>query len=515
MQFSSRGQGKEDKPAAGWLTVMVEGVADLVQSTLSETAMGLVVVMFFTLSIFTTYLGADPDLFARLAVGKLIFASHEVTSIDPFAFTPKKTLWIDHEWLSGVVFYLVSTIHFAQILFGLKVLLAFLTIYIFLKAQSHLRGTNYPQFTWSLITTIPCAYIWMSTIRSQVFTYLFLAILLLSFVLYEKLQSKRVLLTVPLMMLFWSNAHGGFVVGLGLLGLFVITCAISKVADWRLPGLILALSSIAVLINPYPGFSYLTYIVEAVTMPRPNIDEWSPINPISADALWLNVIVLLIFIGALLDRQVIKLNSILMLLVTMFFAYRHNRLQALFFVTAAVYGEPYFSIAVNRFALLRPKFFKMLGRMFAIFILFATIAVYPRIVIFLLNYSKFKLDLSAFPVQACDFLAAEANLKPPLNNMPYRVLTEFNSGSYVLWRLFPNFQISVDGRYEELYPESTVELNNRALNGNGVEQQQALESINPDYILTTVPDYLSKISGFANSWKIVHQQSPFALIGKK
>lgn len=50
---------------------------------------------------------ADPDLFARVAVGRLVQAHGAIPLIDPFAFTPTLPLWIDHEWLSGVVFWFV------------------------------------------------------------------------------------------------------------------------------------------------------------------------------------------------------------------------------------------------------------------------------------------------------------------------------------------------------------------------------------------------------------------------
>ena len=38
--------------------------------------------------------------------------------------------------------------------------------------------------------------------------------------------------------------------------------------------------------------------------------------------------------------------------------------------------------------------------------------------------------------------------------------TPFAWGSYVSWRLYPNIKISMDGRYETAYPESTFDLNN-------------------------------------------------------
>ena len=47
--------------------------------------------------------GADPDLFARVAMGRLIHTSMSIPMQDPFAYTPVKDIWIDHEWLSGLL----------------------------------------------------------------------------------------------------------------------------------------------------------------------------------------------------------------------------------------------------------------------------------------------------------------------------------------------------------------------------------------------------------------------------
>ena len=65
------------------------------------------VVTVILLSLILSATGADPDLFHRLAAGKLAIQLGKVSTTDSFAFTPKLAEWIDHEWLSGVVFYLL------------------------------------------------------------------------------------------------------------------------------------------------------------------------------------------------------------------------------------------------------------------------------------------------------------------------------------------------------------------------------------------------------------------------
>jgi hypothetical protein len=56
------------------------------------------------------------------------------------------------------------------------------------------------------------------------------------------------------------------------------------------------------------------------------------------------------------------------------------------------------------------------------------------------------------PVREADILMqaqADGNLATP-----------FGWGGYATWRLYPRIKISMDGRYETTYPESTFQLNN-------------------------------------------------------
>ena len=62
---------------------------------------------------------ADPDIFARVAMGRLVLRDGAVPTIDPFAFTQKNPTWIDQEWLSGGTFYLATAVAGA---FGLTLL---------------------------------------------------------------------------------------------------------------------------------------------------------------------------------------------------------------------------------------------------------------------------------------------------------------------------------------------------------------------------------------------------------
>jgi hypothetical protein len=78
------------------------------------------------------------------------------------------------------------------------------------------------------------------------------------------------------------------------------------------------------------------------------------------------------------------------------------------------------------------------------------------------------------PVREADILSragAKGNLATP-----------FAWGSYLAWRLYPNIKISMDGRYETAYPESTFALNNAFFDHQG-DWLRLCRSCKVDYVI--------------------------------
>ena len=79
------------------------------------------------------------------------------------------------------------------------------------------------------------------------------------------------------------------------------------------------------------------------------------------------------------------------------------------------------------------------------------------------------------PVREVDILSlagAEGNLATP-----------FGWGCYCSWRLNPRIKISMDGRYETTFPESTFDLNNRFYEKRGPNWNQLISDYRVDYVI--------------------------------
>ena len=79
------------------------------------------------------------------------------------------------------------------------------------------------------------------------------------------------------------------------------------------------------------------------------------------------------------------------------------------------------------------------------------------------------------PVREVDILSrarAKGNLATP-----------FRWGGYCSWRLYPRIKISMDGRYETTFPESTFELNNDFYERRGTNWDRLIRDYAVDYVI--------------------------------
>ena len=52
------------------------------------------------------------------------------------------------------------------------------------------------------------------------------------------------------------------------------------------------------------------------------------------------------------------------------------------------------------------------------------------------------------------------------NNLHGNLLVDFDWGEYCIWKLYPQFKVSIDGRYKTVYPESFIDEYFQFLYGN-------------------------------------------------
>lgn len=219
-------------------------------------------IVFFALAgaIFVHSLGSiNQDIGRHLKTGEIIWQTGHVPKVNLFSYTEPNTPFINHHWLSEVVFYLLN------LYIGLKGLIIFkagLLLVTFLL----LWGTISKKVEPLLFTIAGLAGLLImlgrTDVRPEIFSYLFLAYFLFA-IFRAKYPEKspngdlgagssqiKWIYATPLVQLLWTNMHIYFILGPALLGLFAVDRWFNRDADWHLVAKITGLSILATLINP-------------------------------------------------------------------------------------------------------------------------------------------------------------------------------------------------------------------------------------------------------------------------
>lgn len=249
----------------------------------------LPILAFFAL-LFVTYsrLMFDSDLGWTLRWGSYML-QHGIVNMDPFSYTMPSYLFVDHEWLTHIVQYWLFT-RGGPMVMG-AVFAAAMIATIAISTRTKYTG-------WRLVHAILLG----SALLAQFIPKPSVLSLLYVSVLMAILRSKNARLThvFPALFIIWANTHGGFLYGLGLYGLYVISSMIATRRFKSSALVVFALSALATFINPY-GWTMWTSVLESVgdARLRLTVSEWMP--------AFMNVQVALFFLLALYIMLFLKI----------------------------------------------------------------------------------------------------------------------------------------------------------------------------------------------------------------
>jgi len=458
---------------------------------------------------------ADPDLWGYLAFGRLFWETGQFPYQDIFAYVPTLNLWVYHEWLTGVLFYPIYRTFGAAGLQVLKYTLGLATVYlIYLTARR--RGANF----WSALLGVWMAQVFLAMgfapVRAQVFTYLFFALSL--FVLESARLSGRwrKLSILVVIQIFWCNLHGGFLAGLGLIGLYGLGEAVSRRPFWPYLAA-LGAASLVTLINPY-GLEYWIYLFRAISMPRPEITEWYSVvkawqKGIPKEPLIYFVSLAVFTMLLALWARWREITSGLILIFTMYLGFKHARHQVFFFLAFGAY-LPVLLQALGRKIILsdarQVSGSRRLGLSVPIALVLVGITIYsykflskePLTLTFPQTPSPRGQISLHYPVAAVEFLQK--------NQLSGNILSDFNWGEYLIWTLHPTCKVAMDGRYETVYTEEIYQLHSDFYNGRP-GWRRILEKFPPDLILVDPRANVYALLQDAPDWRQAYKDDGAAL----
>ena len=415
-------------------------------------------IFYLTLGLFILLFGTldnniDFDFWARLVVGKSFFQTGELFNYDfqSFGTTHK---FIDHEWGSSLIFYLIQN-YFGDIgIYIFKSLIIFLTIFTITKII-RLQNKKIPlYFLFFFFAIQAISYNIFSTIRCQTFSFLFFAIYLYILKKTSLEKKYRILWCLPVLNIIWTNLHGGFALGIILILIYSVGEFLNK-KPFKPYILIFLITCLTSLINPY-GFEYISFIISALSLNRFYITEWQSMffTKIYKHALLKYEVyfypVILMFIYSI-SKNIKSLGfknfyiktdktKYLILLFCLLISLKSIRFHVFFIYSVIAFCYCDFYNVFNK--KLPLKIDKLKEIILLILISISTIS-------HLINYKFINtIRPSQYPIYCCEFIK--------INNIKGNIFTNFHTGSYVSYKLYPNNKIYMDGRYEEVYDTNLI-----------------------------------------------------------
>ncbi|MHB8769842.1 MAG: hypothetical protein ACYC7J_02500 [Syntrophales bacterium] len=392
---------------------------------------------------------ADYDLWGYLAFGRAFWETG-FPYRDLFSYTPTNPLWVYHEWLTGVLFYSVYR-HAGEA--GLQLLryaLILVTLYLIYRTALRRGGTPLSA-CFALVPAMLLMCYGYVPVRAQVFTYLFSILTIYILETFRSKQRWHVLFWLTPLMVLWCNLHGGFIAGLGLIGLYAAGEGLSGRSYIPLIGAGI-LAAAATVVNPY-GIHYWSYTFSAVTMPRPDIDEWVSVIGAIKRGLYLlpaylfTSMALLCAAGCLVRRHKDYADILVTAAIIVVGAshIRHTVFMGLIFgaYLPALLAEQWHSARRNR-AFLRNRAW-IPGAVFASLLLLIHLSIGPVRIPALVPSFRIETPLSKYPLGAMNWIMER--------DVRANILPLFHWGEFIIWYLSPQCRVAMDGRYETVYPD--------------------------------------------------------------
>jgi hypothetical protein len=223
------------------------------------------------------------DFWWHLKMGEVIATTESIPRVDSFSFTAAGQPFVVQNWMGELIYFWTYRIGGFPLLVCMATaitLAGFLLMYrLCLDATRNPRVVAVVGFLAALGN--------YGFLRPQTYSFLLFAAFYLVLEQYRQGRRDR-LWILPILMVFWVNLHGAFILGLGLIGLYVAaegcrravdpstTRALSAVQIRKLL-LILSLCVLATLLNPEGAgiFGYLrTVVTDAGSQQL--VAEWRP-----------------------------------------------------------------------------------------------------------------------------------------------------------------------------------------------------------------------------------------------
>ena len=401
-------------------------------------------IVFVIFSSFYFFSGnkVDPDLWGHLKFGEDIYTELKVPLYDTYSYSSVGARWINHEWLSELVFYSIFRSGSGA---GLLILKFFIGLAIAFLIYLSVRKDTGSIFLKLLFIILPLSVIGYGfATRPQIFTYLFFTLTVFLIDRHQRTDRPEWIYPLPLVFLLWANLHGGFAAGLGVLFIYCLFKCFKRNAGKSL--LVACAASFAVtLINPN-GTVLWIFLTKTLSAPRPYLEEWGRVT-LSSNFTDYFAISILTAMALAFSRRRRVAYEVVILLAALLISFLHNRHIVLFAVLFAMYTPKYIeSIMGSTLSVLERKF---PAKFFGILLLcFSLIFLYGGAFVGKTDPFKIEIPENKYPVNAVNFMND--------NRISGNIFCFFD-WSQMCIRELSESKVFFDGRYRTVYSEDLID----------------------------------------------------------
>lgn len=390
----------------------------------------------------------NQDLGRHLKLGEIIWNTQSVPKTNLFSYTYPDFPFINHHWLFEIIVYLGSITIGINALLALKLILLLLIVGLVLLFARRTRSALFFSISFVFLHLLRGR----TELRPELLSFLFTILFLYLLELFLRKNSKLIYI-LPAISLIWANSHIYFPVGFFIIIVFLADLIFQKYVQ-KVKNLenkiatlfvILGTSVLSTFINPnlikgalYPFTVFNNYgvtISENKTIFA--LQEVNFVNPDFA-FYYISAFILLASIYTSFFRNKFSLKNILLTLLGLALA------------TQSMRGFPYLLLISLPYVLLNFKWTKeniwtKVVNIFVLLLIIIEAFFYLSGTYYNLTYRSWvpRLEFTQDAKPAMDFVLR--------NNLPEPIYNNFNIGSYIFYRGYPRYKVSVDGR-PEAYP---------------------------------------------------------------
>lgn len=438
-------------------------MVDQLKSARIFRAIKFFIITLFFIGIFLALLRValwDYDFWWHVATGRYIVSTGSLPDKDPFSYTStleenknkfpeRENFILKQYWLSQVIFYLIYDNADAKGIILLRTILLVATLLlVFWRLQR-----------WSV--SFPVSFIFVFTLfslltsstgeRPVLFTIFFTVLTFFILEDFKDKKDKRIFLLIPIMLL-WSNMHGGFILGVAVIMVFILGEGIKiilrkTVYSGREISLFYAATIIALafsFINP-TGWDAFSIAFSSKYKPfTQGIQEYaSPfflykekVYPVN---YWYISLVALFPALIIIRKRKIDLTHIILLSGLLMMSLSAIRFIVYYGLIASMIIGKELDIFIKE--ILRTRFSeeayeKMLNVL--------TIVAILSVILYISGihkFEKFRFGIAkgrSVPAAAVDFIEE--------NRLSGNMFNDYGYGGYLAWRLYPQHKTFIDSR---------------------------------------------------------------------